>query len=115
MHESQLARRLLDLVLARACEAGAGKVRRVQGRLGEMEALSADALAFHFRALARGTAAEQAELAIRLQHVEARCRACDRIYLPDHVLLCPACASTDGELLGEVGLVVESLEIEDTE
>lgn len=112
MHESQLARRLLDVVLERARDAGAGKVRRVQGRLGEMEALSADALAFHFRALARGTAAEHAELAIRLQRIEARCRACDRAYLPDHVLLCPACASTDGELLGEAGLVIESLDVE---
>jgi hydrogenase nickel incorporation protein HypA/HybF len=113
MHESQLARRVLEVVLARARDAGAGSVRRVQGRLGEMEALSEDALAFHFRALARGTEAEHAELAIRLQHVAARCRACDRVYLPDHVLLCPACASTDGELLGEIGLLIETLEIED--
>lgn len=112
MHESQLARRVLDVVLARVRDAGASKVRRVRGRLGEMEALSADALVFHFRAHARGTAAEDAELAIRLQHVEARCRACDRVYLPDHVLLCPVCASTDGEMLGEVGLVIESLDVE---
>jgi len=113
MHESQLARRVLDVVLARAREAGAGRVLTVHGRLGEMEALSADALAFHFRALARGTTAEDADLAIRLTHVEARCRGCSRTYLPDHVLICPACGSTDGELLDEVGLVVESLEVED--
>ena len=62
MHESQLARRVLDVVLARAREAGAVRVRTVRGRLGELEALSAAALAFHFRALARGTVAEDAEL-----------------------------------------------------
>jgi hydrogenase nickel incorporation protein HypA/HybF len=95
MHESQLARRVLDVVLARAREAGAVRVRTVHGRLGELEALGAAALAFH------------------LHHVEARCRACARVYLPDHVLLCPACGSTDGDLLGEVGLVVESLEVDD--
>jgi hydrogenase nickel incorporation protein HypA/HybF len=113
MHESQLARRVLDVVLARAREAGAVRVRTVHGRLGELEALGAAALAFHFHALARGTVAEDAELALRLHHVEARCRACARVYLPDHVLLCPACGSTDGDLLGEVGLVVESLEVDD--
>jgi len=113
MHESQLARRVLEVVLARAEEVGARRVRGVCGRLGELEALSADALKFHFQARARGTLAENAELAIRLQHVEARCRTCQRTYLPDHVLLCPTCGSIEGDLLGEVGLVVESLEIED--
>lgn len=113
MHESQLARRVLDVVLARARGAGGGHVRRVEGRLGEIEALSADALSFHFRALARGTVAEDADLSIRLERVEARCRACSRVYLPDHVLLCPGCGSGDSELLGEVGVVVESVEIEE--
>lgn len=113
MHESQLARRVLDVVLARAREVGDGRVRCVRGRLGEIEALSADALVFHFHALARGTAAQDAELAIRLHHVEAKCRGCSKVYLPDHVLLCPSCGSTDGELLSEVGLVIESVEIEE--
>jgi hydrogenase nickel incorporation protein HypA/HybF len=113
MHELQLARHVLDVVLAGAREAGAVRVRTVHGRLGDVEALSATALAFHFHALARGTVAEDAELALRLHHVEARCRSCARVYLPDHVLLCPGCGSTDGNLLGEVGLVVESLEVDD--
>jgi hydrogenase nickel incorporation protein HypA/HybF len=28
-----------------------------------------------------------------------------------HVVLCPACGSTDGELLGEIGLGIETIEV----
>lgn len=115
MHESTLARRVLELVLTRATEAGATRVRAVHGWLAETEALSADALALHFAALAQGTAAEGATLAIALRHVEARCATCARVYRPDHVLLCPDCGSLEGELLGEVGLAIESLEVDDEE
>lgn len=113
MHESTLARRVLEVVLARAAEAGAARVRRVRGWLAETEALSPEALALHFAVLARGTAAEGATLEIALRHVEARCGACGAVYRPDHVLLCPTCGSPDGELLSEVGLAIESLEVDE--
>ncbi len=113
MHESTLARRVLEIVLARAAEAGASLVHAVRGRLAETEALSADALTLHFAVLARGTIAEGATLDLTLHHIEARCAACARVYRLDHVLLCPACGSADGTLLGEVGLWIESLDAED--
>jgi hydrogenase nickel incorporation protein HypA/HybF len=114
VHESTLARRLLEVVLTRAAEAGAARVGVVRGWLAETEALSAEALALHFGALAAGTVAEGARLEIAARHVEARCGACACVYRPDHVLLCPECGSTEGTLLGETGLGIESLEIEDS-
>ena len=113
MHESSLARQILDVVLARAREDGARRIHRVDGWVAETEALSSKSLAFHFAAHARGTAAEDARLELRLIHVEARCRACARTYAPEHhVLSCPACGSTAGELLGETGLGIDALEVE---
>lgn len=113
MHESLLARQILDVVLARAHEDGARRVRRVQGWIAETEALSPDSLELHFAAHARGTPAEEATLELRLLHVEARCRACARMYAPEHhLLLCPACGSTDGELIGETGLGIDTLEVD---
>jgi hydrogenase nickel incorporation protein HypA/HybF len=113
MHETGLARQLLSAVLARAAAVGATRVRVATGWIAETEMLSAESLAFHFAAHARGTLAEGARLDLRLVHVQARCRACGRTYAPEHhVLLCTGCGSTDGELLGRTGLGLEELEVE---
>lgn len=109
MHESALARNLLAAVLARA---GGGRVRVVRGWVAETEALSPESLAFHFAAHARGTVAEGARLELELLRVEARCAACGDTYAPEHhVTVCPACGSTDAELLGRTGLGLRALEV----
>jgi len=114
MHESSVARRILALALAAAERHGGGRIRCVRGRIAETETLSRASIEMHFEACARDTAAAGAALVLRLEHVEARCRACAAAYLPEHhVLLCPRCGSTDGEELGETGLWLESVEIEE--
>jgi|SRR6516164_9938878 hydrogenase nickel incorporation protein HypA/HybF len=111
MHESSLARRLLEVVLATA---GPARVSAVRGWIAETEVLSRESLDFQFAAHARSTTAEGAHLDLRLVHIEARCRTCRRTYAPDrHVLLCPACGGTDGELLGETGIGLEAVEVLD--
>jgi hydrogenase nickel incorporation protein HypA/HybF len=113
MHESTLAKQIVSVVLERAAAEGATRVRAVHGWLAESEALSAESLSFHFSAHARGTPAEGALLALKLTQVQARCLACRDTYAPDHhVLLCPRCGSTHGELLGQTGLSIESLDVE---
>jgi hydrogenase nickel incorporation protein HypA/HybF len=113
LHESSLAKQLVDAVLERAAAAGATRVRKVRGWVADTEALSAESLGFHFEAHARGTPAEGARLELRVERVEARCRACDERYTPDHhLLLCPCCGGADGELLGTTGLGLEALEID---
>src|SRR5271166_6211292 len=101
MHESSLARQILAVVLDRAAREGADVVRGVRGWIAESEALSQESVAFHFAALAAGSIAEGARLDLDVRRVEARCNGCQAKYPPDHhFLLCPACGSTDGELLG---------------
>lgn len=111
MHEAALARGVLEAVLART--PAHHRIRVVHGRLAETEALGQASLAMHFEGMARGTAAEGARLELELVHVAAKCRACGAEYLPEHHLtLCPTCGSTDGELLGETGLRIDSVEVE---
>ncbi len=113
MHESSLARQVLAAVLERATREGATRVRVIRGWLAETEALSPDSVRFHFDLLAKGTPAEGAELTLDLRRVSARCEACALVYEPDHhLLLCPACSSTDGELLGRTGLGIDSMDVE---
>jgi hydrogenase nickel incorporation protein HypA/HybF len=116
MHESSLAKQLLDAALAAATDEPPSRLRRVCGWVAETEHLDPGALELHFRAHARGTPAEGAELELRLTHVRARCRGCGHGYAPHHHLtLCPACGATDATLLGHTGLGIESIEVEDPE
>ena len=113
MHESSLARQVLETVLQRAASHGASRVRVVRGWVAETESLSPESLSLHFAAHAEGTRAEGATLLLNLIHVEARCRACGRTYAPEHhLLLCPVCGSTDGEQLGQTGLAITAIEVE---
>lgn len=110
MHESSLARGVLDAVLARV-PAG-HRVAAVRGWVAETEALHADALVMHFAGLAQGTAAEGATLHLDLRHVAASCAACGAVYLPEHHLtLCPHCGGTEATLLGRTGLGVDEIDV----
>jgi len=113
MHEASLARQILNAVVDRARQADAARVRVVRGWVSETEALSADSLALHFAAEARGTVAEGARLELALEHVRARCRSCAHVYAPEHhLLVCPACGAGDADVLGRVGLGVDAIEVE---
>jgi hydrogenase nickel incorporation protein HypA/HybF len=111
MHETSLAKRILEVVLD---SSGGARVVRVHGEISEDEALSSAALELHFRAHARGTAAEAAELRFALRHVSARCVACGDVHLPEHhARLCPRCGSHDVVLLGETGVRIDRIEVEE--
>ena len=113
MHESSLGKEVLRAVLARADDEGVARVRAVKGWVAETEHLDPEAIAFHFAAHARGTKAEGALLDLALRWVEAECNTCRSHYRPDHhLLLCPDCGSTEGTVLGQTGLGLESIEVE---
>ena len=113
MHETELARTLLAVVLQRAEPHGARRVLRVRGFIAETEALRPDVLRFHFQAHARGTVAEGAELELSLQRVHARCRGCGSRYAPEHHLtLCPECGSIEADVLGETGVGIHAIDVE---
>jgi hydrogenase nickel incorporation protein HypA/HybF len=114
MHESSIARQILSAVLDRARREreAATAVLRVRGWLADAEELSADSVAFHFAVLAAGTIAAGARLELEIRRIDARCRACGETYQPDHhVTLCSACGSADGELLGDTGVAIESIDV----
>jgi hydrogenase nickel incorporation protein HypA/HybF len=109
VHETSLAKRILDEVVARS---GGSRVTRIRGVIAEDEALSREALGFHFAAHARATVAEGAELELELRHVTARCGACGHGFLPEHhVRLCPRCGSPQTWLEGETGVRIDSIDV----
>lgn len=100
-------------MLEGAARTNAARVRIVRGSVAEAERLSPESIAFHFGALARGTVAEGAALELTVRRLEARCHACGMGYLPDHhLLVCPHCSSTDGELVGSAGVAIDTMDVE---
>jgi len=113
MHELSIMQSALNVALEQARQAGAGRVHAIRLRIGALSGVVPDALEFAFEALAPGTAAEGAELAI--EHVPARfwCATCTREFESEDMLAeCPGCHGLSGELRGGREMEVASLEIE---
>jgi hydrogenase nickel incorporation protein HypA/HybF len=62
VHEAGIADRILDIVVARAAEAGALRITSIHLEAGALAGVSEDALRFHWEQHAAGTPAEGAVL-----------------------------------------------------
>jgi Zn finger protein HypA/HybF involved in hydrogenase expression len=62
MHEAGIADRILDIVIARAMEAGAPRITAIHVEAGALAGVSEDSLRFHWEQHAAGTPAEGAVL-----------------------------------------------------
>ena len=103
----------LRVALDQARQAGASRVHVIRLRIGALSGVAPDALEFAFEALAPGTAAEDAKLAI--EHVPARfwCATCTREFQSDDMFAeCPDCHSPSGELRAGREMELASLEID---
>jgi hydrogenase nickel incorporation protein HypA/HybF len=103
----------LNLALEQARQAKASRVHTIRLRIGALSGVVPDALEFAFEALAPGTPAEGAQLAI--EHVPARfwCATCTREFQADDMLAeCPDCHRPSGELRAGREMELASLEID---
>jgi hydrogenase nickel incorporation protein HypA/HybF len=113
MHELAIAQGVLDIVLAAAAENDATAVTRIKLQVGEMTEVEPEALTFCFAALADGTAAAGAELAVEVLPLVGRCRDCGREFRVERFrFLCPMCGSAGVEIISGRELRVEHLEVE---
>ena len=114
MHESTLAKRLVEAALEVAIESRARRVVAVRGWIADSEPLSRESLESHFAAVAAGTIAEGARLELRLDHVAARCSECGTTYLPTgHLTLCSKCGCSVATLMGQAGAGIDAIDIEE--
>ena len=113
MHELSIMQSALSLALGQARQAGAARVHTIRLRIGALSGVVPDALEFAFEALAPGTLAEGAALAI--EHVPARfwCTTCSREFQSEDMFAeCPECHSLSGELRAGREMELASLEID---
>jgi hydrogenase nickel incorporation protein HypA/HybF len=103
----------LGLALEQARQAGARQVLVIRLRIGVLSGVAPDALQFAFEALAPGTLAEKAELAIEPVPARFWCADCRREFVSDDLFAeCPGCHRPAGELRAGRELELASLEIE---
>ena len=114
MHELAIAQNILDIVRQSVPEEQAAAVRNVRIRVGQLSGVVPDSLDFCFSVIAGETRMPQARLAIERVPTVSRCRECARRFeVGDLTFICPACKSTNLELVSGKELEVVEIELED--
>jgi hydrogenase nickel incorporation protein HypA/HybF len=113
MHELSIAQAIIDVADEEVRKAGATRALSVTVLLGELSGVMEDQLRFCFPVVARGTAAEHAELFIETVAGRAWCDRCEKEYhMPALVAPCPVCGGFTHDVRAGQELLVARLEVE---
>ncbi|MBN1508945.1 MAG: hydrogenase maturation nickel metallochaperone HypA [Sedimentisphaerales bacterium] len=113
MHETAMAQSLVE-VISEEARSRRAKPIRAKMSCGMLNTVNDDVIAFAFEALARGTPCEGMQLQIEHKPLQARCRACGRVFAVDMASVkCPECGADDFELLPDAPLLLEQIEFEE--
>lgn len=113
MHELSIMQSALDLALEQARKAGARQVFVIRLRIGALSGVVPEALQFALAALAPGTPAQGAELAIEQVPARFWCASCAREFQADELLAeCPDCHQPSAELRAGREMEIAALEVE---
>lgn len=112
MHELAITRNIVAIV----DEAARGRrVSRVTIEVGKLSGVMADAIAFCFDIVAKGTALEAAALDIVMIDGAGKCRDCAAEFPADTVFARCACGSRNVARLRGEELTVKAMELEEAE
>lgn len=113
MHELGVTENIVNIALAKAGEAQAGKVIKINLVVGELAGFVPDCIQFYFDSLSKDTIAQGATLRFESVPAELRCRDCSTIFRPQDTLWsCPKCGGRSVEIFKGRELYIESLEVE---
>jgi hydrogenase nickel incorporation protein HypA/HybF len=113
MHELGITENIVNITLAKADEAQASKVLKINLVIGELSGFVADCIQFYFDTLSKDTIAQGAALHFETVSAELRCRNCSTVFRPqDTVWACPKCGSRSAEIFKGRELYIESVEVE---
>ncbi len=113
MHELGVAESIVNIALAKAGEAQASKVIKINLVVGELSGFVPDCIQFYFESLSKDTIAQGAKLHFESVPAELRCRDCSTVFQPqDTAWTCPKCAGRSIEIFKGRELYIESMEVE---
>jgi hydrogenase nickel incorporation protein HypA/HybF len=116
MHELSIATQLVKVVTRVKEENSADRVGQVTVDIGLLAGIDRENLDFCFEAITKGTPLEGAHLKIEEVKPAGKCRKCGEEYevrLDDFT--CPACGSTDFDMLSGSEISIREVEIESEE
>ncbi|MGM0675642.1 MAG: hydrogenase maturation nickel metallochaperone HypA [Spirochaetota bacterium] len=117
MHELAVTEAILEVVLKAAERESARRVVTVNLTIGEFSDLKEEWIQRYFDHLARGTAAENARIAVATSVPNFVCDACGKEFSRSlrgvERVECPACRSRSCTLTGGMDYRVENVEIEE--
>ncbi len=113
MHELSVATAVLDTALKHA---GGRPVSEVGVRVGALRQVVPESLRFYFEIVARESPCEGAGLTLTEVEARLRCRRCGQEWAPQWVQFrCPECAAGDVEVLAGEELLVDYIEVEESQ
>jgi len=112
MHELTLCRSLVDTLVEQAGAHGFARVVRVRLEIGPLGHVDADAVAFGFDVVSRGTLAEGAVLDVVRPAGAMRCAACAaEVEMAFEAGPCPSCGADELVVAGGDAMRVTELEV----
>jgi len=113
VHELSLVASMFETLLDLAQAHDARRITGVKIQVGALAGVVPEILETAFDSYKKGTIAESAVLTIVKPPFTVRCRACgSETVRDDFVMACPACVSTDLEVIHGMELVLEKVEME---
>lgn len=112
MHETMVAKGLLDSIIAESQKKNAKPVKAKMS-CGTFNSVNDEVLLFAFEAIAKGTICEGMKLNIEHKNIQGKCKSCNKEF--DFVIIkpqCSYCESDKFDLLPDPGLVLEEIELE---
>lgn len=117
MHEMSIVQALIEQVEAEVERSGEpGVVVGLDVIIGRLSGVHVDSIEFAFELLSPGTIAENAELRVSRPTAVVNCHECASSQLMDEILMsCPDCGSGDVTIEGGRELLLQSIELEQSE
>ena len=113
MHEYAITETILEIVEAKATEAGIRRIDAIKVVIGELSNFVDSSIEFYFDELSRGTVAEGATLVFESLEASASCYACGTGFRPSNAFsACPECGSRLFEVVQGQELYVDSIDVD---
>ena len=111
MHELSLSSAIVETAIKHA---DGRTVNAVELTVGALRQVVPASLEFYFEVVSRDTVCEGARLELNVVEARVSCHECPEQWtLDDPVFRCPACESTDVEVLSGTEFMVESIDVEE--
>jgi|WetSurMetagenome_2_1015567.scaffolds.fasta_scaffold97063_1 hydrogenase nickel incorporation protein HypA/HybF len=111
MHELTIIQNILIKVIQVAEINNLKTVTQITISIGKLRQIIPSALEFAFKAAAKNTIAEHAELIVKYIPIQAYCRNCKNSYIiEENIYLCPKCESVDLDIRSGKEIILENIQ-----